>query len=31
VYDYADDEVTLVGWETFVTRQWESIFAGADV
>lgn len=28
VYDYADDEVALVGWEPFVTRQWELIFSG---
>lgn len=28
MYDYADDEVALVGWEAFVTRQWELIFAG---
>jgi hypothetical protein len=28
MYDYPDDEVQLVGWEPFVTRQWELIFAG---
>ena len=28
VYEYDDDEVDILGWETFVVRQWELIFAG---
>jgi hypothetical protein len=28
VYDHEPEEVDALGWEEFVTRQWESIFAG---
>jgi hypothetical protein len=28
VYDSDPEDVELLGWEEFVTRQWESIFAG---
>jgi hypothetical protein len=28
VYDHDPDEVDLLGWDEFVTRQWESIFVG---
>jgi hypothetical protein len=28
VYDHDPDEVELLGWEEFIARQWESIFAG---
>jgi hypothetical protein len=28
VYDHDADEVGLLGWAEFITRQWESIFAG---
>jgi hypothetical protein len=28
VYDNDPDDVERLGWEEFVTRQWESIFAG---
>jgi hypothetical protein len=28
VYDHEPEEVEALGWEEFVTRQWESIFAG---
>lgn len=28
MYDHDPEEVTLLGWEEFVLRQWESIFIG---
>jgi hypothetical protein len=28
VYDYDLEEVEALGWEEFIARQWESIFAG---
>jgi hypothetical protein len=28
VYDHEPEEVEALGWEEFVTRQWETIFAG---
>jgi hypothetical protein len=28
VYDHDTEEVDLLGWEEFITRQWESIFVG---
>jgi hypothetical protein len=28
VYDHDPDEVSLLGWDEFITRQWESIFVG---
>lgn len=28
VYDHEPEEVEILGWEEFLTRQWESIFAG---
>jgi hypothetical protein len=28
VYDHEPEEVDALGWDEFVTRQWESIFAG---
>jgi hypothetical protein len=28
VYDHDLDEVEVLGWEEFIARQWESIFAG---
>jgi hypothetical protein len=28
VYDHDPDEVEALGWEEFITRQWESIFIG---
>jgi hypothetical protein len=28
VYDSDPDDVVRLGWEEFITRQWESIFAG---
>jgi len=28
VYDHDPDEVGRLGWEEFITRQWESIFVG---
>jgi hypothetical protein len=28
VYDHDADEVTLLGWDEFIARQWESIFIG---
>lgn len=28
MYDHDPDEVTRLGWEEFVARQWESIFIG---
>jgi hypothetical protein len=28
VYDHDPEEVDVLGWEEFVARQWESIFAG---
>ncbi len=28
MYDHDPDEVSLLGWDEFIARQWESIFAG---
>jgi hypothetical protein len=28
VYDHDPDEVSVLGWDEFVARQWESIFIG---
>ncbi len=28
MYDHDPDELAVLGWEEFITRQWESIFAG---
>ena len=28
VYDHDPEDVTALGWEEFIARQWESIFAG---
>jgi len=28
MYDHDPDEVSVLGWEEFVLRQWESIFTG---
>ncbi len=28
MYDHDPDEVSLLGWDEFITRQWESIFVG---
>jgi hypothetical protein len=28
VYDHDPDDVSLLGWEEFLARQWETIFAG---
>ena len=28
MYDHDLDEVEILGWEEFIARQWESIFAG---
>ncbi len=28
VYDHDADEVTVLGWDEFIARQWESIFIG---
>jgi hypothetical protein len=28
VYDHDREEVDVLGWEEFIARQWESIFAG---
>lgn len=28
MYDHDPGEVDLLGWDEFITRQWESIFAG---
>jgi hypothetical protein len=28
VYEHDPDEVEVLGWEEFITRQWESIFIG---
>ena len=28
MYDHDPSEVELLGWDEFITRQWESIFAG---
>jgi hypothetical protein len=28
VYDHEPEEVEIIGWEEFITRQWESIFVG---
>jgi hypothetical protein len=28
VYDHDPEEVEEIGWEAFITRQWESIFIG---
>jgi len=28
VYDHDPEDVAALGWEEFIARQWESIFAG---
>jgi hypothetical protein len=28
VYDHDPDEVSVLGWDEFIARQWESIFVG---
>ena len=28
MYDHDPDEVSLLGWDEFIARQWESIFVG---